>query len=141
VLGLALVVVFDDAAAYRRIAPRLPELRVDWIGVPLSLLDNLRMPLHLEQADVLAHLDANVPPGATLYLLDVTYYRDAQHGVYEGAGLIRADVTTRYAKSGELAPDEPSFYAWTPAPRAPDLSRFGRVTDLGRSLVRVDAGE
>jgi len=87
VLGLALVVVFDDAAAYRRIAPRLPELRVDWIGVPLSLLDNLRMPLHLEQADVLAHLDANVPPGATLYLLDVTYYRDAQHGVYEGAGV------------------------------------------------------
>ena len=139
-IGVALVVAFDDAAVYRRLAPHLPELRVDWIAVPLSLLDNLRMPQHLEQAEILDHLDTNVPAGATLYLLDVTYYRDAQHGVYERAGLIRANVTTRYASSRDFAPEEQTFYAWTPASRAPDLSRLGQVRDLGRSLVRVDAG-
>jgi hypothetical protein len=136
-LGLALIAVFNVAPVYRRAAPHLPELEVNWIGVPLSLLDNLRMPLHLEQAAVLAHLDAEVPAGATLYFLDVSYYRDAQHGVYERAGLIRPDITTRYAASRDFQPGDATFYAWSASPVLA-LEHLGRVTDLGRSLVRVE---
>ncbi len=134
-LGLGLIALFDVAPLYRRVAPYLPGLQVDWIGVPLSLLDNLRMPLHLEQADLLAHLAAEVPPGATLVFLDVAYYRDAQHGVYERAGLIRADVTTLYASSrGLVLPAQDCFvYSQRPV----ELGALGRVTDLGRGLYHV----
>jgi len=135
-VALALVAVFDVAPVYRGAAPHLPALEVDWIGVPLSLLDNLRMPQHLAQAEWLAHLDAQVPPSATLYLVDVEYYRDAQHGVYEHAGLIRADVTTRYVSSRDFRPTEPVFYVWSARPLA--LESLGRVEDVGRSLVRVE---
>jgi hypothetical protein len=108
---------------------------VDWIGVPLSLLDNLRMQLHLEQEAVLANLDANVPAGAALYLLDVNYYGDAQRGVYERAGLIRADITTHYAPSRGFAPEEPDCYVWCGRPL--DLTNLGQTTALGLGLQHV----
>jgi hypothetical protein len=133
--GTLLVVVFNCAPAYRLAAPMLPELQVNWIGVPLSLLDNLRMSLHLEQQAVLANIDAQVPSGATLYLLDVNYYGDAQRGVYERAGLIRGDVTTHYASSRGFAAAEPDCYVWSGRPV--DLASLGRITDLGRGLQRL----
>jgi len=135
VLAAALVLCFNVPEAYRLAAPVLPRLEVDWIRVPLSLLDNLRMPQHLEQAAVLARIDA-LPAGATLYLLDVNYYRDAQHGVYERAGLIRPDITTRYVASRGFAPSEPVFFVL--ARRAPDLSALGQVVELGPGLYRVE---
>jgi len=103
--------------------------------VPLSLLDNLRLPLHLEAAAVLDHLDARIPPGAKLYMLDVVYYGDAQHGVYERAGLIRADIETEYVSSRSFAPPDAGFFLYTPGPLRVDLGARG--TDLGRGLYRV----
>lgn len=135
VLGLGLIALFDVAPLYRRAASHLPRLEVDWIGVPLSLLDNLRMPLHLAQAEWLAHLDAEVPPGATLVFLDVSYYRDAQHGVYERAGRIRADITTLYASSRGLV--LPTADCFVSSARPVELGALGRVTDLGHGLYRV----
>jgi hypothetical protein len=61
-------------------------------------------------AEVLATLDREVPSGATLYMLDVTYYRDARQGVYERAGLIRADIATRYVSSRGFEPAEADCY-------------------------------
>jgi len=133
VAGL-LILVFNAAPAYRVAEPWIPRLEVNWIGVPLSLLDNLRMRLHLEQAAVLARIDAEVPPGAALYLLDVNYYRDAQQGVYERAGLLRADIDTHYVSSRGFEPPEGEVYLWSPGP--PRLSSGRAVTDLGLGLYR-----
>ncbi len=136
-LGLGLILLFNSGPLYRRAAQYVPTLEVNWIGVPLSLLDNLRMPLHLEQADVLAHIDAEVPPGATLYFLDVSYYRDAQQGVYERAGLIRPDITTVYAASKDCAPDVSDFFVYSQRPVS--LEPLGHVTDLGHGLCHVES--
>jgi hypothetical protein len=132
-LGLALVVVFNCAPAHRAAEPWIPELQVSWIGVPLSLLDNLRMPLHLDQAAVLDNIDARVPPGATLYMLDVNYYRDAQQGVYERAGLIRPDITTVYASARDFHPEQRIFYVWRAAPPP----AVAELEDLGLGLWRA----
>jgi len=139
IIGAALILVFNLEPMQRFAEPAIPELEVNWIGVPLSLLDNLRLRLHLEQKDLLEHVDRQVPPGATLYLIDFGYYRDAQHGVYEQAALIRPDITTRYVGSRDFQPDGGSFYVWSYAPRRPELERWGRVVDLGRFLYRVES--
>jgi hypothetical protein len=137
-VAVLLVVVFNWAPAYRAARPSIPTLEVNWIGVPLSLLDNLRMPQHLDQAEVLANLDRAVPPGATLYMLDVKYYVDAQQGVYERAGLIRADIATRYASSSGFEPAEADCYVWSPRPQ--HLESLGEVEDLGQGLVHLRRG-
>jgi hypothetical protein len=136
VLACILVVVFDSAPVYRRVEASLPKLEVNWIGVPSSLLDNLRMPLHLRAADLLAHVNESVAPRSVLYWLDVHYYRDAQHGVYERAGLVRADIESRYVSSREFHPTEPSFFFWCASPRSipPELAS---AEDLGFGLYRV----
>ena len=136
-LGAGLIAVFNAAPAYRLAEPWIPRLEVRWIGVPLSLLDNLRLPMHLEQAAVLDHLDARIPPDARLYMLDVAYYGDAQHGVYERAGLIRADIETVYVASQGFEPPEEAFFLYTPGPLRLDLG--GRAKDQGRGLYRVAA--
>jgi len=135
-LAALAILVFDWAPAYRLAAPVLPELEVNWIGVPLSLLDNLRMRLHLEQAEVLANIEAKVPPGSTLYMLDVNYYGDAQRGVYERAGLIRPGVHTVYASSRDFHPSEASFYVWRAGSR-PLPDGLGEVEELGLGLGHV----
>jgi hypothetical protein len=124
--------------AYRAAEPAIPELAVDWIGVPLSLLDNLRMKLHLEQAGVLENINGHVPPGAVLYMVDVVYYGDAQHGVFERDGLIRPDIRTRYVSSRSFQPEEKPFYVYGFRGRPRGLESLGSVTDLGRSLFRVE---
>jgi hypothetical protein len=136
-LAALLITVFNYAPAYRLAEPVIPELRVDWIGVPLSLLDNLRMEQHLEQAAVLENIDRNVPAGALLYMLDVSYYRDAQQGIYERAGLIRGDIITRYASSRDFRPGEKEFFVYSQRP--PNLEGLGRVTDLSHALYKVEA--
>lgn len=139
IVGCALVLVFNSAPVFRAAQPMLPSWEVDWIGPRLSLLDNLRMKLHVEQKALLDHIDAQLPHGAKLYWMDVGYYRDAQHGVYEKAGLVRADLSTQYVSRADFHPTERSFFVWSYWPKAPALDAFGRVTDLGRSLYRVDA--
>jgi hypothetical protein len=139
VVGVALIVVFNSAAVFRAAEPAVPVLEVNWIGTPLSLLDNLRMRLHVQQADVLDNIDRSVPAGATLYMMDVVYYGDAQQHVYESAGLIRSDITIHYVSRRDFHPSEPSFYVWSFIPRKPPLDAFGQVTDLGRSLYKVES--
>ena len=141
VVAIALVGVFNLAPLYRRAEPAIPALVVDWIGTPLSLLDNLRMPLHLEQQAVLENIGRQVPAGATLYQMDVGYYRDAQHGVFERDGRIRADIRVEYVSSRSFAPAEATFYVYVFRGRPAVLDRFGAVTDLGSSLYKVDAGK
>lgn len=137
-LAVALIVVFNDASVYRRVEPALPKLEVNWIGVPLSLLDNLRMPLHLAQARTLEAIDRHVPAGATLYLLDVDYYRDAQQGVFERDGRIRADITTRYASSRDFHPTESSYYLLARRPLSDaGLAALGEAEELDGRLYRV----
>jgi hypothetical protein len=137
VVGALLIVVFNFVPAYRIAEPVIPVLEVNWIGTPLSLLDNLRMRLHLQQADVLENIEREVPAGATLYVMDVAYYRDAQQGVYERAGLIRSDSAIHYVSRREFHPAEKSFYVWSFFPEPP-LDQVGRVTDLGHSLYHVE---
>jgi hypothetical protein len=136
-IASVLVAVFNWVPAYRAAEPAIPELSVNWIGVPLSLLDNLRMKLHLEQADVLENINGRVPPGATLYMVDVVYYGDAQHEVYERDGLIRADIETRYVSSRSFKPEEKVFYVYGFRVRPRELDKVGTVADLGSSLFRV----
>ncbi len=112
---------------------------MNWIGVPLSLLDNLRMSLHPEQKAVLANIDAQVPVGAALYLLDVNYYGGAQRGVYERAGLIRGDVTMHHARSRGFAAAEPNCCVWSARPV--DFASLGRITGLGHGLQRLQRGD
>ncbi|HTF90060.1 MAG TPA: hypothetical protein VK843_16720, partial [Planctomycetota bacterium] len=132
----ALVLVFNAAPVYRWAAPALPKLEVNWIGVPLSLLDNLRMNQHLDQARVLERIDREVPSGATLYMLDVVYYRDAQQGVFERAGLIRADIRTRYVSSRSFQPEEREFFVYSARPA--NLEALGHVTRLEDYLFHVE---
>jgi hypothetical protein len=133
-----LIVVFNCAPAYKFAEPVIPTLEVNWIGTPLSLLDNLRMRLHLQQADVLDTIDREVPTGATLYMLDVVYYRDAQQGVFERAGRIRSDIEVHYVSRRAFHPTEDTFYVWSFFPGPPPIDQLGHVTDLGRSLYRVE---
>lgn len=93
------------------------------------------MELHLEAAARLADIDRHVPPGATLYLLDVNYYGDAQRGVYERAGLIRGDITTVYAPSRDFRPETAEFYVQ--AQRPMQLEALGAVTELRPGLYHV----
>jgi hypothetical protein len=138
-VGAALVVVFNFVPAYRAAEPTIPVLVVDWIGTPLSLLDNLRMKLHLDQQAVLENIERQVPAGSILYMMDVVYYGDAQHGVFERDGRIRSDIVIRYVSSRSFGPTEPTFYVYDYLPRRPALEPFGKVTDLGLSLYRVEA--
>jgi len=134
-----LVALFDVAPVHAAFEARIPRLAVDWLGPPLSFLDNLRMPLHRKQAELLEHLNREVEPGGVLYLLDVLYYGDAQHGVYERAGRIRPDIRTRYVRSREFAPQEPRCWVQLSFHDPALLARFGTATDLGRGLHRLDA--
>ncbi len=138
-VGAALVFVFNFAPAYRAAEPAIPGLVVNWIGTPLSLLDNLRMKLHLDQEAVLENIEREVPPGSVLYMMDVVYYGDAQHGVFERDGRIRSDIEVRYVSSRSFEPAEPRFYVYEFLPRRPALEPIGKVTDLGFSLYRVEA--
>jgi len=137
-IACVLVAVFNWVPAYRAAEPAIPELTVDWIGVPLSLLDNLRMKLHLEQAEVLENINGQVPPGAVLYMVDVVYYGDAQHEVFERDGYLRSEIRTKYVSSRSFRPEEKAFYVYGFRGRPRGLESLGTVTDLGSSLFRVE---
>ena len=138
-VALLLIALFDVAPLYRACRPALPTLEVAWIGVPLSLLDNLRMPLHLDEQLWLDHTNATLPQGAVLYFPDASYYGDARHGVYERAGLLRADLATRYVASRDWQPAEPHFWVQGLRRDPAFLQRFGDVTDHGLGLLEVRA--
>jgi len=132
----ALTVAFDVGAVHARIAPFVPALALRGPRMP-GLLDNLRLPLHEQARAWLGELDA-LPCGAVVYLLDFAYYGDAQHGVYERAGLIRGDLAIRYATRRGFAPAAGDFYAcfWT-APDAQVLEPFGEVAKVHDDLFLV----
>lgn len=140
-LAALLVLLFDSAPLFARIGPWLPKLEITftWPGIPLSLLDNLRLPAHLAQKAWIDNLNTRVPDGATVYMLDVFYYGDAQHGVFERAGSIRAGIRTRYASSQGFAPDEPEFFVQGRLSDPQLLVRLGEVEDLDLGLFRVKA--
>jgi hypothetical protein len=136
-IALAGSALFNVSAAYRTAQPWLPVWKPRGEAMP-DVLDNLRMPLHLEQRQWLRRLDAATPPGAVVYLVDFAYYGDAQHGVYERAGAIRRDLVTRYVARRRLQPAEREFFVcfW----RAPDrslLDHFGTVDEPQPGVFRV----
>lgn len=139
VVGAVLIVVFNCEQAHRFAEPAIPALEVNWIGTPLSLLDNLRMQLHRDQKAILDNIDREVPSGATLYMMDVSYYRDAQQGVFERAGLIRPDINVHYVSRADFRPAESSYYVWCYGRRSPALDHVGHVTDLGHLLYFVES--
>ena len=139
VLAAALLLVFNSAPLYARIGGALPklELTFTWPGIPLSLLDNLRLPAHLKQKAWIDNLNAQVPDGALVYMLDINYYGDAQHGVFERAGSIRPGIHTQYASSRGFAPQEPLFFVQATPRHAERLAQLGTASDLGEGLFRV----
>jgi hypothetical protein len=139
IAALALIAIFDCAPLYRRVAPAIPTLEVNWIGVPLSLLDNLRMSQHIAQAEWIDNLNEHAEPGSVVYMLDVDYYRDAQRGVFERAGLIRGDIETRYASSRGFEPEGKHFYVQANLRDSQALDRLSAVADLGHGLYEVTA--
>jgi hypothetical protein len=72
-------------------------------------------------------------------MVDVVYYRDAQQQVFERDGFIRSDITMRYVGRRDFHPAEAKFYVWSFTGQPLQLERFGRVTDLGHRLFRVEA--
>lgn len=141
-LNGALTLLFNVPALFDRARPLLPDTKVAWLagGPPLALLDNLRMEQHRDQAAWLATIDREVEPGGTLYLLDVGYYRDAQHHVFERDRFIRDDIATRYASRRDWQPSERRFWVWSyGAPPLEALQALGTVTPLGQRLFRIDA--
>ncbi len=138
--NLVTTLVFNVPALFDAAKPLVPEAQVEWLahGPPLSLLDNLRMGQHREQAAWLAAIDQNVEPGAVLYMVDVVYYRDAEQQVFERDGFIRRDITTRYVNRKELQPTERRFYVWSFTATPLALERLGAVTDLGHRLFRIE---
>jgi hypothetical protein len=140
-VGIAalLVIVFNVETVHARVDKWIPRLEVNWIGVPLSLLDNLRMPLHREEKAWLANLNARVETNGVVYLPDVNYYGDARQGVYERAGKIRSDIQTRYVSSRDFAPPEVRFWVQGWRRDRAILEKLGTVQDFGDGLVRIDA--
>ena len=138
VVGAGLILIFNIAPAYRAALPIIPKLEVNWIGTPLSLLDNLRMALHLEQAAVLDRINTAVPPNGTIYMLDVNYYGDAERNVFERAGLIRSDISTRYVTRRTFQPDQGTSFVWAFSKRPPAVPGGGIVTSLGDNIYRLD---
>ncbi len=138
VTGTALILIFNIVPVYRAALPVIPTLEVNWIGTPLSLLDNLRMAQHLEQAAVLDRINAAVPPNGTIYMLDVNYYGDAERNVFERAGLIRGDISTRYVTRRTFQPGAGTSFVWAFSKRPPAVPAGGTVTNLGDNIYRLD---
>lgn len=134
-VGAALVVVFNVADVHRHVERWIP--RID-LGGRISLLDNLRMDVHRSREALLDLIDAEVPAGSTLYMVDMTYYGDSRHGVYERSGLIRSDIKTVYLASNVELPQPDSAYFVLETPQT-DLTSLGDVTNFGRGLFRVAA--
>jgi hypothetical protein len=137
-VGATLILIFNVVQIYRAASPIIPTLEVNWIGTPLSLLDNLRMAQHLEQAAVLDRINAAVPPHGTIYMLDVNYYGDAERNVFERAGLIRSDISSRYVSRSTFQPDTGTSFIWAFSKRPPAAPPGSTVTNLGDSIYRLD---
>jgi hypothetical protein len=146
-VALFLVTLFNWDPLNAHAAPFLPELqpRADLPG----LLDNLRIGLHREQREWLQGFNAALPPGAIVYMVDFSYYGDAQHGVFERGGQIRPDVITRYVTQQELAPTEHEFFVcfWeglAPGAAPPVdrglLARLGHVDEIRPRLFHIRTG-
>lgn len=140
-VNAATTLVWNVPPLFDRVRPRLPDTRVRWLenGPPLALLDNLRMEQHRDQAAWLATLNENTERGASVYLLDVDYYRDAQRTVFERDGFLRPDLRTAYVGRRALRPEEATFYVWSYGAPPPPLERYGRVTPLGNRVFRVES--
>jgi hypothetical protein len=136
-VALALIVSFGVGAVYRLVGPTIPPLVFEPGYGKQGLLDNLRMSAHLSRADELARVNAEVDPDGVLYMVNCNYYGDAMHGVYEGAGLIRGDIQTRYVGADAMQPDEERFYAWVFYGDGAFLSDLGEVVELGPKLYKV----
>ncbi len=147
IVALFLVALFNWDPLNARAARFIPEWRprADLPG----LLDNLRIGLHREQREWLQGLNAALPPGAIVYMVDFSYYGDAQHGVFERGGQIRPDVITRYVTQQELAPTEQEFFVcfWeglAPGAAPPVdrglLARLGRVDEIRPRLFHIRRG-
>lgn len=129
VTAVLLIVLFNVAPANAALGESIPNF---------PFLDSLRLSQHRRQAALLRQINDNVEPGGVLYLMDVNYYGDAQHGVYERAGLIRADIQTRYVRARDFAPQEDAYYVLLSFHRPSNLQRYGTAVSLGRGLFRVE---
>jgi hypothetical protein len=137
VLALALIVVFGVGPVYRLVGPSIPPLVFEPGYGRQGLLDNLRMSAHLARADELARVNAEVDPDGVLYMVNCNYYGDAMHGVYEGAGLIRGDIRTRYVGADAMQPEEERFFAWVFYGDGKFLEELGDVVEVGPRIYRV----
>lgn len=137
-LSVVLILTFNYTPVFERVAVYIPTVKWQRIGWA-SFLDNMRMAQHRHRAAFLQHINHVVPPGSVLYFVAFRYYGDAQHGVYERAGLIREDIETRYLDADELPPPEDTYYVlYGVADDALAVKSLGRVTDLKQNLFRVE---
>ena len=94
---------------------------------------------HLQLDIQFRNLNAKVKPGGVVYIVDVTYYGDAFHGVFERAGRIRPDIETRYVSREELEPKSEPYYVMGFQGNPSELASLGKVSILGGvGLLRVE---
>jgi hypothetical protein len=140
IVALAAIAVFNFTPVYEIAAPWIPSLVFTRGYMQGGMLDNLRMPEHRARAAQLARINAKVEPNGVLYMVNCLYYGDAMRGVYEAAGLIRADIQTRYVLADAFQPSEKRFYVWLCRADTDALSAFEEVIELGPGLYRVTRG-
>jgi hypothetical protein len=90
----AMIFAFNDAKAnglFLHVAPH----RINW--GEFGHFDNLQLDAQLQMKQALDRIDAELPPGATLYYVDA-YYGGVAEGIYQDAGLLRPDLRIRYVK-------------------------------------------
>lgn len=137
-LGALLIAVFNFAPLHAVAEPAIPAWTFTAGYGKQGMLDNLRMSQHRARAREIDRANEAVEPGGVLYMVDCAYYRDATHGVYENAGLLRADIQTRYVRGRELALNEDHAWAWVFYGDPQALARAGTITELAPNLVRID---
>lgn len=137
-LGLLWIAVFNVAPLHALAEPAIPAWTFTAGYGKQGMLDNLRMSQHRARAAEIERANASVGHGGVLYMVDCAYYRDATHAVYEDAGLLRADIQTRYVRGRDLALSEDHAWAWVFYGDAHALARAGTITELAPNLVRIE---
>ena len=103
----ATILAFNDVAANRlfmQLAPR----RIDWDE--FGHFDNLRIGAQARMKEALDRINAGIPAGTPLYYVS-PYYDGVAEGIYQRAGLLRADIPVVFARRLEEAGPVPDS-AW-----------------------------
>jgi hypothetical protein len=140
-IALVLVLSFNFAPLEQRLEPVVATVFPrHWF---LSLwLDNLRLPVQISLKRQIDAINAQVPPGSTIYWSS-DYYDTATHGMAEQLG-VKKNLDIRYVLYSAQIPvsPEPVFLTEFTADKPPDAIRqppdWATVQAVGYGLFRLD---